>query len=166
MVGLARRVAVTGLVLVFATGPSVAGSPNAEALWHEDFAEAERRALEESKALLLYFTGSDWCVWCQKLDSEALSDSGLAAHIAPLAVPVRIDFPQRRKLPPRQDRANASLKDRWQVEAIPTVVLFDPQSGKELWRHGYLTSSSQDYADGIRKALAKARGLDIVDHQE
>lgn len=154
------KIATIALFALFITHFSAAEESSTGSHWHEDYAEAENCALNENKAVLLFFTGSDWCLWCQKLESEVLDESGIAEHLESLVVPVRLDFPQRRKLPPKRSRANAILKDKWRVETIPTVILYNPLTRKELWRHGYVQSTAKDYAEGIRKALADARELD------
>ena len=38
--------------------------------WLTDLPTAMARAQKENKAVLLDFTGSDWCGWCKKLDKE------------------------------------------------------------------------------------------------
>jgi len=131
-----------------------------QSVWHEDYSEAEATARESDKVLLLFFTGSDWCIWCQKLEREAFRETALSGSLASDAVPLRIDFPQSRALPPKRQRANAILKEAWNVDAVPSVILYDPVSKKELWRHGYVQLSADDYIDRIRRAVVFERGLD------
>ena len=131
-----------------------------QSVWLEDYKVAEASARESDKALLLFFTGSDWCHWCQKLEREAFNEAAITQSLAPVVVPLRIDFPQRRTLPPRRQRANAILKEAWKVEAVPSVILYDPVLKRELWRHGYAQLSADDYAERIRTAVASERGLD------
>ncbi len=38
--------------------------------WQTDYSKAVQQAKSESKPILLFFTGSDWCGWCKKLDNE------------------------------------------------------------------------------------------------
>ena len=56
-----------------AVGASVAVA--AEGPWLTDFEEAKKQADKEGKAILMDFTGSDWCGWCIKLDNEVFSQS-------------------------------------------------------------------------------------------
>jgi protein disulfide-isomerase len=156
MVTLKRQICFAILTLGF----PFSNMGYAEDPWIEDYHTAEALAVESAKALLLFFTGSDWCLWCRKLEREVLSEEALSTAISEVAIPLRIDFPQRMKLPPKQRRSNAKLKDAWKVESIPSVILYDPISGKELWRHGYARLDAADYAISIRKALNQSRGLD------
>lgn len=38
-----------------------------------DYDAALKRAAEQGKRTLVLFTGSDWCVWCKKLDDETFA---------------------------------------------------------------------------------------------
>ncbi len=41
-----------------------------ELVWHTDINQAIDNAIKEKKTMLLFFTGSDWCGWCVKLQNE------------------------------------------------------------------------------------------------
>ncbi|MCK7526322.1 MAG: thioredoxin family protein [Ignavibacteriales bacterium] len=43
--------------------------------WEENLETALQKAKTENKAVLVNFTGSDWCVWCQRLSAEVFSQS-------------------------------------------------------------------------------------------
>lgn len=118
--------------------------------WLTDYETAIQQALFEKKPILLIFTGSDWCIWCQKLDVELFHTTEFLEEIDQVAVPVRVDFPQRRRLQPAQTKSNRILKDRWKVDTFPTVILIDPQSDKLLWRHGYLNTKADEYLLAIK----------------
>ena len=120
--------------------------------WLTDYETAIQKALLEKKPILLSFTGSDWCIWCQKLDVELFHTPEFLEGIDQVAVPVRVDFPQRRRLQPAQSKSNRILKERLEVDAFPTVVLFDPQTGKLIWRHSYLNMTTEEYLLAIKKA--------------
>ena len=38
--------------------------------WYTDMNESINLSLKTGKPLLLFFTGSDWCGWCKKLQRE------------------------------------------------------------------------------------------------
>ncbi len=42
----------------------------AQVEWYTDINAAVARAKADNKFLMLDFTGSDWCGWCQKLKAE------------------------------------------------------------------------------------------------
>ncbi len=119
--------------------------------WETNYSKAVQRALLENKLILLNFTGSDWCIWCQKLDIEIFHSTEFLEGIDKLAVPVIVDFPLRR-LQPAQLKSNRILKERWEVDAFPSVILLDPRTNKSLWRHGYLNTNVKDYLLAIKEA--------------
>ena len=118
--------------------------------WQTDFKAAEQEAIESDRLLLLYFTGSDWCQWCLKLDNELFADPLFRKEISGFAVPVFLDFPNR-PLPPHLQRQNNRLKAQLKVEAIPEVVLYDPAKKEVLWRHGYVATDTGEYLKLIRQ---------------
>ena len=142
--------------------------PNANAslsYWQTNYNAALAKARSEEKPLLIYFTGSDWCLWCQKLDRELLNQEAFAGEIEELAVPILLDFPQRRKLPPREARHNREFKSRFKVEAFPTIILYDPSMNKEIWRHSYFDTAPRPYLDTL-KSLLNERNDEVSTKQE
>jgi len=119
-----------------ATPPDAARA--AKVLWRMDLPGALSQARSENKLVLLDFTGSDWCPWCIKFDQNILSTGQFAGYATAKLVLVKLDFP--RSTPQSDDlkRANAELKNRFQVDGFPTYVLLNA-SGNELGRQvGYL----------------------------
>jgi thiol:disulfide interchange protein len=119
-----------------ATPPAAAHAP--KILWRMDLPGALSQARSDNKLVLLDFTGSDWCPWCIKFDHDILSTGQFASYANAKLVLVKLDFP--RSTPQSDDlkRANAELKNRFQVDGFPTYVLLNA-SGNELGRQvGYL----------------------------
>jgi len=55
-----------GAFALVAPGTASAGGEG----WTDDLEAAQKTAKAEGKDLLLDFTGSDWCIWCQRLKEE------------------------------------------------------------------------------------------------
>ena len=62
--------------------------------WETNLETALQKAKTENKAVLVNFTGSDWCVWCQKLSAEVFSKSEFEDYADDNLILVKIDFPQ------------------------------------------------------------------------
>jgi protein disulfide-isomerase len=107
-------------------------SVRAELTWLTDFSSAKKKAVAESRPLLLEFTGSDWCFYCQKLDSEVIATPAFAQFAAHYVL-VRLDYPQKKMLSTAEKAQNETLQANYKVEGFPTVVLCDAQ-GHELHR--------------------------------
>jgi len=48
----------------------VASCLEAGETWLTDFMTAQQESQEKKRPILAAFVGSDWCPWCQKLESE------------------------------------------------------------------------------------------------
>ena len=124
--------------------------------WLTDLNKAQSQARSEKKALLVNFTGSDWCGWCIRLQREVFSKAEFDGYARKNLVLVEVDFPQRKAQSEAQRRANMALAQRFSVEGYPTLVVLD-NSGKELGRLGYESG-------GPKAFLAKLSRLTGVPH--
>ena len=142
------RKLMLGLLVAFALSKVCA----AEAEWLTDLPKALAKAKAENKKMLLDFTGSDWCGWCVKFNKEVLSKPEFIEYAAKNLVLVELDFPQKKQLPAKLDKANKSLQSKYKVNGFPTFVVLDSQ-GKEVGRQ-------EGYAKGGPAAfIAKLEGF-------
>src|SRR5688500_5719545 len=130
-------------IVVFAALALATFTPMAEAAdghkagaWMTDHSAATQRAKAEKRHLLMLFTGSDWCGFCQKLQSKVFQTQEFRAFAARSLVLLEIDFPRRRKLPENLRRQNDRLMKEYEVEGFPTVAVFG-SGGKLLGGLGY-----------------------------
>ncbi len=118
--------------------------------------EAKAKAEKEKKLLLLDFTGSDWCGWCKKLDSETFSKSEFADYAKKNLVLVTVDFPTPKV--PQSDElkmANKDLAKKYEVSGYPTLVVMKPD-GTVVWKQvGYLEGGPAALIAKIDEAKAK-----------
>jgi thioredoxin-related protein len=104
--------------------------------WLTDFSAAKKKAREENKPLLLLFTGSDWCPYCIQWEKEAFSKTEFQEYAKKNLVLVLVDFPEKKKLPKAQLRANEGLQEKFKIEEYPTVVMLD-SNAKKLGKFNY-----------------------------
>ena len=104
--------------------------------WLTDYKEASQLAEREGKPLLLYFTGSDWCVYCKKLDAQVFSQESFIQEVDGKYVFLLLDFPRYTSLSPNIKKQNNLLLNTFKVHGFPTLVVLSPK-GKELVRTGY-----------------------------
>lgn len=124
--------------------------------WLTDVPAAQAKAKKESKLVLLDFTGSDWCGFCIRMKKDSLDKTEFTQYATKNLVLVEVDFPQKKKLSPAQQKANDELKAKYKVEGYPTYVLTDAD-GKELGRQiGYLEGGPQAFIDKIASWKPKA----------
>ena len=103
-----------------------AGSFAAEAqelVWETNVTKAMAISNETKKPLLLFFTGSDWCGWCIRLQKEVLRTPEFAAWAKENVVLVELDYP--RKAPQTADikKQNNELQMAFGIQGFPTIIL-------------------------------------------
>ena len=118
--------------------------------------KALKTAKEENKAVFAYFSGSDWCMYCIKLHNEVLNKPAFEKFAEKELVPVLIDFPQEKKLPPKQAKMNESLARIYRVSAFPTVLILNSK-GKILLRTGYTRQTPEEYIKTIKAVIPKKK---------
>lgn len=93
--------------------------------WMTDLDAAFAKAAAEQKAVLVDFTGSDWCGWCIKLKKDVLTNPEFTPYLAENFVPVEIDVPQDASIVGGQDQLqkNEELCARYGVEGYPTIMV-------------------------------------------
>ena len=107
-----------------------------EPLWTDNYKEAAVRAQAEGKAMLLDFTGSDWCPWCMRMHKEALDKPSFKDYARKNLVLVEVDFPNHKPQPARVQAQNEHLAKQYGVDEFPTLILVSKR-GKVLDRFGY-----------------------------
>ncbi len=123
--------------------------------WLTDFPKAQSQARSEKKAMLVDFTGSDWCGWCIRLQREVFSKPEFDEYARKNLVLVEVDFPKRKAQSDALLRANRALAQRFSVEGYPTLVVLD-SAGKELGRLGYEPGGPKPFLARLSKMTGAA----------
>ncbi|MFV8369066.1 thioredoxin family protein [Flavobacterium sp. LB2R40] len=103
-----------------------AGSFAAEAqelVWETNVNKAMEISNETKKPLLLFFTGSDWCGWCIRLQKEVLRTPEFAAWAKENVVLVELDYPRKALQTPEIKKQNNELQMAFGIQGFPTIIL-------------------------------------------
>ena len=73
---------------------------------------------------MAFFTGSDWCGWCKKLQREVFQKEAFVSWANENVILLELDFPRRTKLPQELAQQNQQLQQMFQVRGYPTVWFF------------------------------------------
>ena len=92
-----------------------------EIKWQTDMNEAMKISKKSKKPLFLFFTGSDWCGWCMRLQKEVFKTPEFEKWAKKNVVLVELDFPRRTAQDPAIQRQNAELQQTFAVQGYPTV---------------------------------------------
>ena len=135
--------------LIALTLISRAGAEQLE--WLTDVPTAMAKAKAENKIVLLDFTGSDWCGWCMKLDSEVFAKPDFIAYAKANLVMVELDYPHEKPQSAALKAANAAIAKKYDVDGYPTLVLLNSAGDQIDKSVGYITAGLPGYLDRFKK---------------
>lgn len=92
--------------------------------WYSDVMKADSVSKKTSKPIFGFFTGSDWCGWCHKLQREVFAKPDFIKWAKEKVVLLELDFPRRKQLPQELQQQNQGLAQAFQIQGYPTVWLF------------------------------------------
>ncbi len=141
---------VLALVLGIVAFARAGGEADKEDSWMTDAQAAMARAKAENKVLLMDFTGSDWCVWCHRLDGEVFSTDTFKKYADENLVLLKLDFP--RKTPQSEDekKQNRELAEQYGIQGFPTVLVFNPK-GDKIGQMGYQRGGADAWLASLKK---------------
>ena len=139
------------LPLLAFTAISTAGAKSG---WEDEFDQGLKKAGETKRLALVDFTGSDWCIWCKRLDEEVFSKPAFKDYVKDKYQLVMVDFPQAKPLPKEQAKANEALAKKYKVQGFPTVLIVDA-TGKEIGRLGYVEGGPAAFIAELERVTKK-----------
>lgn len=139
-----------------AGAPAAAALPGTDGTWIENEAQAKASATATQRPILIDFTGSDWCVWCKRLESEVFANEAFTSWAKTHVVLLRCDFPQTKELDAATKQQNDRLADTWHIEGFPTVLLLSPK-GEKLASLGYQQGGPQAWLAALAAQQQQAQ---------
>jgi len=118
--------------------------------WTTDYAAALSQARATKKTVFLFFTGSDWCGWCKRLDKEVLSTGDFKAYARANLILVKLDFPRNIPLPAQLKARNQKLAEQYGIEGYPTIVVLN-SAGKNVGTLGYMEGGPRVFLKELKK---------------
>jgi protein disulfide-isomerase len=132
-----------------------------ELVWHTDANKAINLSVQSGKPLFFFFTGSDWCGWCIKLQKEVFFLPEFKKWATKNVILVELDFPKRTPISDDLKKQNRELANMFGVRGYPTVWLVTPTiaDGKvnfnKLGSQGYVRGGPTAWITGANKILKK-----------
>lgn len=120
--------------------------------WKDNLEKALAQAKKEKKAVLVNFTGSDWCIWCKRLSEEVFSQKEFETFAKKNLVLVKIDFPRNIEQSSETKLYNNTLAQRYGIQGFPTILLFN-SAGKLVLTTGYQPGGAVSYVDHLKAKL-------------
>lgn len=122
--------------------------------WTTDYKAALEQAKAQNKLVLLDFTGSDWCGYCQLLDKEVFKQPEFHHYADQNYILVAVDFPHEKQLPDDLKKQNETLSKQFEIGGFPTLIVLDA-NGKELGR-----TTGYDPGSGANAMVSKLKTFD------
>ncbi|ESU21648.1 thioredoxin family protein [Flavobacterium cauense R2A-7] len=148
------------IVLLLTFGSLAVSAQDSELTWHTNIDKAMAISNKEKKPLMLFFTGSDWCGWCIRLQKEVFFKKEFVKWAKDNVVLVELDFPRNKQLEPSLQQQNYSLQNAFRVQGYPTVwfVNSETKEGKtnftQLGSTGYVAGGPEAWISGANQILA------------
>ncbi len=108
------------IALVFVIGSFISHAQE-EQVWYTNIDKAISVSKKENKPLFLFFTGSDWCGWCIRLQKEVFKTPEFTAWAKDNVVLVDLDFPRKNLQTDEIKKQNMELQQFFAVAGYPTV---------------------------------------------
>ncbi len=132
-----------------------------ELKWETNMEVASQIAMKTKKPLLMFFTGSDWCGWCIRLQNEVLKKPEFAAWAKENVVLVELDYPRRTPQLPEIQKQNMELQQIFAIQGYPTIWLANAtkKDGKtnleKLGSTGYVAGGPEKWLETANQILKK-----------
>jgi thioredoxin-related protein len=133
-----------------------------ELKWYTDMSVATDLAIKENKPMFLFFTGSDWCGWCIRLQNEVFKTSEFIKWASNDVILVEIDFPRKNEQTDAVKMQNAQLQQQLQVRGYPTVWFVSATKTADakvnlnaLGSSGYLAGGPQVWLENANQIIKK-----------
>ena len=91
--------------------------------WHTSFDEANTLSKASHKPIFAFFTGSDWCGWCMKLQKDVFSKPEFIEWAKKNVILLELDFPRKKRLSPELEQQNFGMQQALKITGYPTVWL-------------------------------------------
>ncbi len=130
-----------------------------ELTWHTDMGKASEFAMKEKKPLLMFFTGSDWCGWCIRLQKEVFQTKEFKQWANESVVLVELDFPKRTPQDDNIKAQNRQLQSMFKVRGYPTIWFVNPEMNSEKQINLRSLGSTGYVAGGPTKWIDKAMSM-------
>ena len=134
-----------------------------ELVWNNNLKNSIEISKKTKKPLLLFFTGSDWCGWCIRLQTEVFKTPEFVKWANENVVLVELDFPRRTVLAPEITEQNNQLQQFFAVQGYPTVwfVNASKKDGKinleKLGSTGYLAGGPTAWLANANQILGNKK---------
>jgi len=169
------RFIISAFILTFTLNACAQNTPSSEAkmldkrvvqadgeTWETDLNKAIGLSYETKKPILLFFTGSDWCGWCIRLQNEVFRTETFTKWANENVILVELDFPRKKEQPQTIKDQNKQLQQMFAVQGYPTCHFVMPTPTDDgrinlasLGQNGYMAGGPDAWIAKVSEFLPK-----------
>ncbi len=131
--------------------------------WYTSLAEANTVAKAQHKPLFTFFTGSDWCGWCKKLQRDVFAKPEFVAWAKKNVILVELDFPRNKPMAEELVKQNQSMQQALQVQGYPTIWLINLNAAQNGQNFEIERLGSLGYPSGAEQGKEEVKFLSSAD---
>lgn len=146
-----RNIILLSVLFVLLVGCAKSGAGD-NLGWQENLEQALAQAKKENKAVLVNFTGSDWCIWCKRLTEEVFAKDEFENYANDNLILVKLDFPRKIEQSAETKMYNNNLAQKFGIQGFPTILLFN-SAGNLVLTTGYQPGGPAAYVNHLKSYL-------------
>lgn len=134
------------ILLIFSLFQFSYAQTETEIYWEKSYEQARKKAKEEKKKILIFFTGSDWCTYCKALKKDVL-ETPKFRELVRNTILYKADFPRAKDLVTKeQQRDNKKLRKKFnRKEKYPMLVILNKKGKLIAQKESYNLMGDPSY---------------------
>ena len=125
--------------------------PEYDGKWLQDYSQGLKLARLYNKPILLFFTGSDWCGYCEEMQKNIFKTEEFAKKSKDYIL-VELDYPRTFELPDKIKLQNEVILNAFNIQGFPTVVV-EKSNGMPIGGVGYNSQTVSEFFNTIEQSL-------------
>jgi thioredoxin-related protein len=128
--------------------------------WYTDINQATEISKKENKPMMLFFTGSDWCGWCHRLQNEVFKTAEFEKWAKENVILVELDFPRSKPQTEAVKTQNKNMQQKFGVRGYPTCWFVKTQKMSDgkmdlapLGSKGYEAGGPSNWINGANQLI-------------
>jgi thioredoxin-related protein len=157
-----KNIFILPLLLLISLGSIAqadASKKESELTWYTDILKANEISISSNKPIFAFFTGSDWCGWCKKLQRDVFAKPEFIQWAKKNVVLLELDFPRNKQLSPELTQQNAGLQQAFQIQGYPTIWIFFLSKDEKTMKFNISPLGSLGYPPGAEPGKEEVKFL-------
>lgn len=150
------------LAITIAISTSLSSKADENLTWYSNLDTAITLSNESGKPVFGFFTGSDWCGWCMKLQRDVFAKTAFIEWAQANVILLEIDFPRTKVLPDALRKQNQELQVAFGVQGYPTIHFFTGTKDAAKGTFALTSWGQCGYPGGAEKGKEEVKFLETA----